>query len=54
MVESLDYDRRRLSLRSSALLGQELSNQVEHELLRCTDPAARAVLSVVLKHLDAV
>lgn len=54
IVQSLDDDCRKLSPTSIVLLNQELSTQVEHELLRCTDPEARAVLNVVLKHLDAV
>ena len=54
IVRSLDDECRELSPRSGVLLRQELSNQVEHELLRCTDPDAKAVLNVVLKHLDAV
>lgn len=54
IVRSFDEDCLTLSPTSRVLLRQELSNQLEHELLRCTDPEAKAMLNVMLKHLDAV
>ena len=52
ILRSLNKDCRKLSRCSSDLLHCELSNQIEHELLRCADPATRRVLGVALKHLE--
>lgn len=52
ILSSLNKDCRELPRCSSELLHCELSNQIEHELLRCADPATRRVLSVALKHLE--
>jgi hypothetical protein len=54
IVRRLDEDCRELSRTRGALLREELSAQLEHELLACTNPAAKSVLSVVLKRLDAL
>jgi hypothetical protein len=53
VLQSLDDDCRKLSRARSRLLRQELSSQIEQELLRCTDPDQAAVLALALKHLDA-
>lgn len=50
---SLSDDCRKLSRSSSELLRRELTNQIEHELLRATSPDARSVLTIALKHLEA-
>jgi hypothetical protein len=54
LLASLNDECRELPRSSKELLHQELSNQIEHELLCATNPDARAVLTVVLKHLDPV
>jgi hypothetical protein len=54
IVRRLDEDCRELSRSGSDLFRDELSIQLEHELLRCTNPAAKSVLSVVLKRIDAI
>ncbi len=53
VLRSLDDDCRRLPQARSSLLRQDLSTQIEQELLRRTDPDQAAVLIIVLKHLDA-
>jgi hypothetical protein len=54
IVQRFDEDCRKLSRSRGNLLRDELATQLEHELLRCTNPAANSVLSVVLKRLDAL
>lgn len=53
VLQSLDDDCRTLSPARGSLLRQELSVQLEQELLRRTDPDQAAVLIIALKHLDA-
>jgi hypothetical protein len=53
ILQALDDDCRKLPRRSGDMLRQELSNQLEHELLRSTDSETGRVLSVALKHLEA-
>jgi hypothetical protein len=53
ILQRLDDDCRSLSRSSSDVVREELANQIEHEFLRRTDPDARAVLTIVLKHLEA-
>jgi hypothetical protein len=47
-----DEDCRHLSASDSQLLRQELAGQIEHEVLRFSDPTKRAVLVLALKHFD--
>lgn len=54
ILRRLDDDCGRLPQRSAAIFRQELASQIEHELLGCSSLEAGAVLSVALKHLDAV
>jgi hypothetical protein len=53
VLQSLDDECGRLPPARGWLLRQELTSQIEHELLRRTDPDQAAVLVVALKHLDA-
>ncbi len=54
ILQWFDDDCRQLSAPASDLLRRELASQIEHEALRFSDPAKRAVLIIALKHLDAV
>jgi hypothetical protein len=45
-------DCRELSASDSRLLCDDLAIQIEHEVLRFSDPTKRAVLAIALKHFD--
>lgn len=49
---SFDDDCRELSASESQLFRHELASQLEHEVLRYSDPTRSAVLAISLKHLD--
>ena len=53
LLQRIEDDRQRLGRVSGEMLRHDLSRQLEHELLLCTDPSSRTVFSVVLKHLEA-
>ena len=53
VLRCLNDDCRKLPCSFGEMLRQELSSQIEHELLRSTSPDARGVLAVALKHLEA-
>ena len=52
ILAEFDDDCRELSASDSRLLRQELAGQIEHEVLRFSDPTKRAVLAIALKHFD--
>jgi hypothetical protein len=52
ILAEFDDDCRELSASDSRLLRHELAGQIEHEVLRFSDPAKRAVLAIALKHFD--
>jgi len=52
VLRGLSDDCRKLPRSSGEMLCRELSDQIEHELLRSTSPVARSVLAVALKHLE--
>jgi hypothetical protein len=51
ILAEFDDDCRELSAADSRLLRCDLASQIEHEVLRFSDPAKRAVLAIALKHL---
>lgn len=53
ILRSYDDDCRKLSGACSGQLRHELSHQIEHEILGCTDPEQGVVLTVALKHLQS-
>lgn len=52
ILAEFDDDCRELTASDSRLLRHELAAQIEHEVLRFSDPAKRAVLAIALKHFD--
>jgi hypothetical protein len=52
ILAEFDDDCRDLSAPDRRLLRQELAGQIEHEILRFSDPTKRAVLVLALKHFD--
>ena len=54
ILAEFDNDCRDLSRFSSYLLHHELATQIEHEVLRFSDPDKQAVLVVALKHYDSL
>ena len=52
ILAEFDDDCRELSRSGSQLLRCELASQIEHEVLRFSDPTKRAVLAIALKHFD--
>ena len=54
ILAEFDNDCRDLSRFSSYLLHHELATQIEHEVLRFSDPDKQAVLVVALKHFDSL
>lgn len=53
ILAEFDDDCCDLSASASRLLRHELASQIEQEVLRFSDPAKRAVLTIALKHFDA-
>ena len=53
ILAEFDDDCRHLSESASGQLRHELASQIEHEMLRFSDPTKRAVLAIALKHFDA-
>ena len=51
ILAEFDDDCRELLASSSQLLRHELGSQIEHEVLRFSDPTKRAVLAIALKHM---
>ena len=54
ILAEFDNDCRDLSRFCSDLLRCELATQIEHEVLRFSDPDKQAVLVVALKHFDSL
>jgi len=54
IMAGFDNDCRDLSGFCSDLLGRELATQIEHEVLRFSDPDKQAVLVIALKHFDSL
>jgi len=52
--DRFDNDCRDLSRFSNYLLHRELATQIEHEVLRFSDPDKQAVLVIALKHFDSL
>lgn len=52
ILAEFDDDCRKLSASDNRLLRHELASQIEHEVLRFSDPTKRAVLAIALKHFD--
>jgi hypothetical protein len=52
ILAEFDDDCRELSASDSQSLCYELASQIEHEVLRFSDPTKRAVLAIALKHFD--
>ena len=52
ILAEFDDDCRKLSASDNRLLRYELANQIEHDVLRFSDPPKRAVLAIALKHFD--
>jgi hypothetical protein len=52
ILAEFDDDCRELSASGSQSLRYELASQIEHEVLRFSDPTKRAVLTIALKHFD--
>ena len=53
ILAEFDNDCRDLSRFSNYLLHSELATQIEHEVLRFSDPDKQAVLAIALKHFDS-
>ena len=53
ILAEFDNDCRDLSRFSNYLLHRELATQIEHEVLRFSDPDKQAVLAIGLKHFDS-
>ena len=53
ILAEFDNDCRDLSCFSNYLLHRELATQIEHEVLRFSDPDKQAVLAIALKHFDS-
>jgi hypothetical protein len=54
ILAEFDNDCRDLSRISNYLLHRELATQIEHEVLRFSDPDKQAVLVIALKHFDSL
>src|SRR5262249_55687405 len=54
ILAEFDNDCRDISRFSNYLLRRELATQIEHEVLRFSDPDKQAVLVIALKHLDSL
>ena len=54
ILTEFDNDCRDLSRFSNYLLHRELATQIEHEVLRFSDPDKQAVLVIALKHFDSL
>src|SRR5262249_4957656 len=54
ILAEFDNDCRDLSRFCSDLLRRELATQIEHEVLRFSDPDKQAVLVIALKHFDSL
>jgi hypothetical protein len=52
ILAGFDNDCRELSVSGRRLLRRELADQIDHEVLRFSDPTKRAVLGIALKHFD--
>jgi len=52
ILAAFDDDCRVLPRLGRYVLRNELANQIEHELLRFSDPKKGAVLALALKHFD--
>src|SRR5271167_5032515 len=52
ILAEFDDDCRKLSASDGRLLRYELTSQIEHDVLRFSDPPKRAVLAIALKHFD--
>ena len=52
ILAKFDNDCRELSASGRQLLRRELANQIDHEVLRFSDPEKRAVFGIALKHFD--
>ena len=52
ILADFDDDCRELSAADDRLLRYELASQIEHNVLRFSDPTKRAVLAIALKHFD--
>jgi len=52
ILADFDDDCRELSAADDRLLRYELASQIEHEVLRFSDPPKRAVLAIALKHFE--
>lgn len=52
ILAEFDDDCRELSASDVQFLRHELASQIEHEVLRFSDPTKRAVLGIALKHFD--
>jgi hypothetical protein len=52
ILAEFDDDCRGLSASGSRSLRHELASQIEHEVLRFSDPAKTTVLAFALKHFD--
>ena len=52
ILAEFDDDCRELSAADDRLLRYELASQIEHDVLRFSDPTKRAVLAIALKHFD--
>ena len=53
ILAKLDNDCRELSTSGrQLLLRRELANQIDHEVLRFSDPEKRTVFGIALKHFD--
>jgi hypothetical protein len=53
ILAEFDNDCRKLSGCDGRLLRNELASQIEHELLRFSDPTKSAVLALAMKHFDS-
>lgn len=52
ILAEFEDDCRKLSASDNLLLRHELASQIEHEVLRFSDPTKRTVLAIALKHFD--
>ena len=52
ILTEFDDDCLELSTSDNRLLRDELASQIEHEVLRFSDPPKRAVLAIALKHFE--
>jgi hypothetical protein len=52
ILAEFDDDCLELSASDNRLLRHELASQIEHDVLRFSDPPKRAVLAIALKHFD--